>query len=179
MGRDLKLTANFKLSEFTNHDINDYQLSLLQNLANELQVVRNRLQEHKSGNREVSITIISGVRTMEDYKRLLLSGYPSQSSDHFCGLQMNCKPTIGAVDIRVNNCSMNMKNIALFIRSLVLGYDCSFGQVIYEKNPKTGSEWIHLSNDPKLIFRPNIASSIKRSQFLMSLDNGKTYQDLK
>ena len=88
-------------------------------------------------------------------------------------------PTLGAADIQVYNCSLNMKKIALFIKELVTKFDASFGQVIYEKNPKTGNEWIHLGNSPELIFKETVAKSITRKQFLMSTDNGKTYKVLK
>ena len=183
MAKDIKLTENFMLSEFCDpKKVNDYQVELLTVLAKEMQVVRNRLQEFKSGMKPVSILITSGVRTKEDYDRLVKKGYnPSKTSDHFCGYQIYGTPTLGAADIRVYNCSMSTKEIALYIKQLVMNYDVNFGQVIYEKNPKTGAEWIHLGNDPELIFSfsTNIASAIKRKKFLMSTDNGKTYRVLK
>jgi hypothetical protein len=175
---DKKLTSNFKLSEFTKSDPTDYQLSLLKILANELQIVRNRLQEFKEGMKPVYVVITSGVRTKADYDRLVKKGYnPSKTSDHFCGYQTDGNPTLGAADINVYNCSMTTKQIALYIKQLVLSYDVNFGQVIYEKNPATGAEWIHLGNDPELIFKNSI--TVKRKKFLMSLDNGKTYKELK
>ena len=52
-----------------------------------------------------------------------------------------------------------------------------FGQVIYEYNPATKSEWIHLGNDPEQIFSDKVV--VSRKKYLMSLDNGKTYKDFK
>lgn len=178
---DKKLTDNFRLSEFVDPSkVNDFQVAILQVLANELQVVRNRLQEFKSGMKPVCITITSGVRTQADITRLKKQGYnPSENSDHLCGLQTKALPTLGAADIQVYNCSLSMKKIALFIKELVTKFDVDFGQVIYEKNPKNGSEWIHLGNSPSLIFKDTVAKSITRKQFLMSTDNGKSYKVLK
>lgn len=176
--KDEQLSENFKLSEFAKFDLTSYQISLLKILAGEMQIVRNRLQEFKSGSKPVSICVTSGVRTKEDYEKLLKKRYnPSKTSDHFCGYQINGNPTLGAADIIVKNCSLTMKRIALYIKELVLGYDVNFGQVIYERNPATGAEWIHLGNDPELIFKSSI--TLSRNKFLMSLDNGKTFQELK
>lgn len=183
MAKDIKLTENFMLSEFCDpKNVNDYQVELLTVLANELQRVRNLLQNRKSGTKPVTIKITSGVRTKADITRLKKQGYnPSENSDHLCGLQPNGLPTLGAADITVSNCRLSMKEIALYIKDAVEHDLAFFGQVIYEKNPKTGNEWIHLGNDPELIFSfaTNIASAIKRKKFLMSTDNGKTYRALK
>lgn len=183
MAKDIKLTENFKLSEFCDpKKVNDYQIELLTVLAKEMQLVRDLLQDHKSGDKPVTIKITSGVRTNADITRLKKQGYhPSENSDHLCGLQPNGLPTLGAADITVSNCKLSMKEIALLIQSEVNQDHVCFGQVIYEKNPKTGNEWIHLGNDPELIFSfaNNIASVIKRKKFLMSTDNGKTYRALK
>lgn len=183
MAKDIKLTENFKLSEFCDpKKVNDYQVELLTVLANEMQLVRDLLQNHKSGDKAVTINVTSGVRTKADITRLKKQGYnPSENSDHLCGLQPNGLPTLGAADITVSNCKLSMKEIALLIKTEVEEDRICFGQVIYEKNPKTGNEWIHLGNDPDLIFSlgNNIASAIKRKKFLMSTDNGKTYRVLK
>ncbi|MCL4102517.1 hypothetical protein [Fibrobacter sp. HC4] len=93
---DKYLTPNFKLSEFTKSSVTDYQLSLLQLLAKNLQKVRDLLQPYAVSGKRVSISITSGVRTAEDYNRLVKNGYnPSKTSDHFCGLQMAGEPTLG------------------------------------------------------------------------------------
>ena len=176
--KDVQLSKNFKLSEFSKGELTDYQVSLLKILAEELQIVRDKLQWYKAGKKPVCIVITSGVRTKADYDRLVKKGYnPSKNSDHFCGYQMDGNPTLGAADIQVYNCSMTTKKIALYIKELVLGYEANFGQVIYEKNPDTGAEWIHLGNDPELIFKSLV--KVSRKKFLMSLDNGKTYKALK
>lgn len=181
--KDIKLNVNFKLSEFVDltEELTDYQIMLIKLLAGELQELRTRLQEYKSGTKAVTINITSGVRTKRDYDRLKKQGYnPSQTSDHFCGYQMvPGRPTLGAADIKVNNCSLGTKKIALLIKDLVENGILYFGQVIYEKNPATGAEWIHLGNDPQLIFTDLVASTIVRKTFLMSTDNGKTYKALK
>ena len=180
MMKDKKLTNNFKLSEFIKVDPNDYQLALLQLLADNLQLVRDFLQEFALPKKTVSISISSGVRTQADYDRLVKNGYnPSKTSDHFCGLQLLSKPTLGAADIVVKNCSLSMKEIAAKIIQWDKDGLVHFGQVIYEKNPKTGSEWIHLGNDSTLIFNYNFAQVVKRQKYLMSLDNGKTYKAFK
>lgn len=183
MAKDIKLTENFKLSEFCDpKKVTDYQVALLTVLAEQLQRLRNSLQDHRSGDKPVTININSGLRTKADITRLKKQGYnPSENSDHLCGLQPNGLPTLGAADIKVSNCDMSVKEIALFIKKLVEDQKVFFGQVIYEKNPKTGNEWIHLGNDPEKIFNytSNIASAIKRKKFLMSTDNGKTYRALK
>lgn len=183
MAKDINLTDNFKLSEFCDpKKVTDYQVALLTLLAEELQLVRNMLQNYKSGDKPVTIKITSGLRTKADIARLKKQGYnPSENSDHLCGFQPNGLPTLGAADIVVSNCAMSMKEIALLIKSEVEEERLSFGQVIYEKNPKTGNEWIHLGNDPVNIFTftSNISSVIKRKPFLMSTDNGKTYKALK
>ena len=172
---DKKLTTNFKLSEFTKTDPTEYQLTLITILAGEIQKIRDRLQEFKKGTRDVSITITSGVRTQADYDRLKKRGSnPSATSDHFCGLQLTATPTLGAADIQVRNCSMSLKKIAALIIEMDKREEVRLGQIIYEKNPETGSEWIHLGNDWNMIFRDRIP--FKRKKYLMSTDNGKTYK---
>lgn len=173
-----KLTENFSLNEFIKTDPTDYQLQLLQLLADNLQSVRNFLQEFALPKKSVSISINSGVRTEADYERLIKNGYnPSKTSDHFCGYQLQAKPTLGAADISVKNCSLSLKEIAAKIIEWDKNGLVHFGQVIYEKNPKTGGEWIHLGNDPHQIFNFNIV--VERKKYLMSLDNGKTYKAFK
>lgn len=174
-----KLTPNFDLSEFSKIQLNEYQLSLIQLLANNLQIVRDKLQSFKKvPSKNVSITISSGVRTAADYERLKANGHnPSANSDHFCGYQPGARPTLGAADIKVNNCSLSLKDVA----SLMIEWDKSgvvhFGQIIYEFNPATGGCWIHVGNDWKEIFKDGI--KLNRAKYRMSLDNGKTYQEFK
>lgn len=179
--KDINLSKNFKLSEFTSVDQSDYSIALLKLLASQLQIVRNNLQEYaKDKKKQVSISISSGVRTQADYDRLKKSGYnPSETSDHFCGLQLKCKPTLGAADITVSNCSLSLHDIAsMIIYWNIEGY-VNFGQIIFEYNPKTKSAWIHVGNDWNSIFASTFLKdfyNINRKKYLMSLDNGKTYK---
>lgn len=179
--KDINLSKNFKLSEFTSVDQSDYSIALLKLLASQLQIVRNNLQEYaKDKKKQVSISISSGVRTQADYDRLKKSGYnPSETSDHFCGLQLKCKPTLGAADITVSNCSLSLHDIAsMIIYWNIEGY-VNFGQIIFEYNPKTKSAWIHVGNDWNSIFASTFLKDfydINRKKYLMSLDNGKTYK---
>lgn len=179
--KDINLSKNFKLSEFTSVDQSDYSIALLKLLASQLQIVRNNLQEYaKDRKKQVSISISSGVRTQADYDRLKKSGYnPSETSDHFCGLQLKCKPTLGAADITVSNCSLSLHDIAsMIIYWNIEGY-VNFGQIIFEYNPKTKSAWIHVGNDWNSIFASTFLKDfydINRKKYLMSLDNGKTYK---
>jgi len=180
--KDVSLSKNFKLSEFTKNDVTDYALALLKLLASQLQIVRNRLQSYAVDKKKpVSISVHSGVRSEEDYKRLIKNGYnPSKTSDHFCGYQLLSKPTLGAADIKVNNCSLSLQEIANMLIEMNDKGELDAGQIIFEYNPKTKSSWIHFGNDwwrifdANFIFDNNLFKS--RKKYLMSLDNGKTYQ---
>lgn len=180
--KDVSLSKNFKLSEFTKNDVTDYALALLKLLASQLQIVRNKLQSYAVDKKKpVSISIHSGVRSEEDYKRLVKNGYnPSKTSDHFCGYQLLSKPTLGAADIKVNNCSLTLQEIANMLIEMNDKGELDAGQIIFEYNPKTKSSWIHFGNDwwrifdANFIFDNNLFKS--RKKYLMSLDNGKTYQ---
>lgn len=180
--KDVSLSKNFKLSEFTKSDVTDYALALLKLLASQLQIVRNKLQSYAIDKKKpVSISIHSGVRSEEDYKRLIKNGYnPSKTSDHFCGYQLLSKPTLGAADIKVNNCSLTLQEIANMLIEMNDKGELDAGQIIFEYNPKTKSSWIHFGNDwwrifdANFIFDNNLFKS--RKKYLMSLDNGKTYQ---
>lgn len=177
---DKQLTANFKLSEFIKEDPNPYQLALIQKLADNLQIVRDLLQEYAVAGKTVGISISSGVRTASDYNRLVNKGYnPSKTSDHFCGLQLLSKPTIGAADLHITNCKLSYREIAakMIEWNENTKNDLLLGQIIYERNPSSGAEWIHASNDWYNVFETDIAKAINtmRKRYLMSLDNGKTY----
>ena len=170
-----KITRNFDTEEFSSDALNEYQLSLLQILAENLQIVRDKLQDYKKyPKKEVSISITSGVRSTSDYDRLKKAGYhPSKTSDHYFGLQLSSKPTLGAADTVYNNCSLRHEEIARKIIEWEKLGEVHFGQIIYERNPISGAEWIHLGNDPYLIFRPEI--KITRVKYLKSIDGGKNY----
>ena len=150
----VKLTTNFSLNEFTNETVTPYQQSLLQLLANNLQKVRDYLQQFKKDpKKNVCVGISSGVRTQADYDRLVKKGYnPSKTSDHFCGYQLLSKPTLGAADIKVSNCSLKLQEIANLMIEMNKTGELDAGQIIFEYNPKTKSSWIHVSNDWWCIF---------------------------
>ena len=175
----MKLTSNFSLEEFIKTTPTDYQRYLLTLLAKNLQIVRDKLQPFAlNKSKAVSISITSGVRTQDDYNRLIKQGYnPSKTSDHFCGIQLDGNPTLGAADIVVNNCSLSLKDCVKKIIEWNKTNQVNFGQVIYEYNPAIKKAWIHLGNDCSLIFKD--CSFNKRKKYLMSLDNGKTYKDFK
>ena len=59
--------------------------------------------------------------------------------------------------------------------------ELAVGQVIFEYNPKSGASWLHIGNDWTKIFNTDFIEEYKvfntRKKYLMSLDNGKTYQE--
>ena len=140
-----------------------YQKTLITNLAENQQVIRNELP---SG---AYMKITSGVRTLADYDRLINAGYnPSKTSDHNCGVSIPLKPDV---------VSPGMSIWDLFKLSFRLTKEgmCDFGQIIYEKNPANGSEWIHYGNSLKSLFSEQIVEMIGRQKFMQSLDGGRTY----
>lgn len=175
-----KLAKNFSLSEFAKADVTPYTLSLLKLLASQLQIIRNALQEYAIDKKKaVTISVQSGVRVNGDYERLVKAGYnPSKTSDHFCGLQMLSKPTLGAADFKVTNCSLKLYEVADLIMKMNKDGKLDVGQVIYEYNPKKKSDWIHIGNDWNRVFNAEFLKDFykfTRKKYLMSLDNGKTY----
>ena len=175
----MKLTPNFSLEEFIKVTPTDYQRYLLTLLAKNLQIVRDKLQPFAlNKSKAVSMSITSGVRTQDDYNRLVKQGYnPSKKSDHFCGVQLDGNVTLGAADVIVNNCSLSLKDCVKKIIEWDKTNQVNFGQVIYEYNPATKKDWIHLGNDWNEVFKDS--SFVSRKKYLMSLDNGKTYVDFK
>lgn len=181
--KDVKLTENFKLSEFIKSEPNYYQRSLISTLAGQLQLVRNELNKiltfRKDKAKPLTMTITSGVRTNEDYNRLVAKGYnPSKTSDHFCGVQIQGTPTLGAADVVFGNLGVTYEKLYSKLVELCDSYKFNFGQIILEHNPATKVYWIHFGNDPSLIFDFNISRQIKgyRVKYLVSKDNGKTYE---
>ena len=169
-----QLTKNFNLSEFTGtKNVTEYQISLLQILANNLQIARDSAQQFvKKGCISVVFKINNSVRYTDDVARLKAQGYnPSTTSDHFCGLQTICKPTIGAADVGILNASISLRELTAFFIDMDMKGLINFGQIIYEMGSASG--WIHFGNSPKLVFQEGIYCP--RTKYLMSLDNGKTY----
>jgi len=159
-----------------------YQKMMIINLAENLQIVRDKMPTGSY------MKVTSGVRLLSDYSRLKSAGYnPSETSDHNCGVSIPLRKdtdkfkkfgetynfSIGAADI----VPIGMSVLDLFKLSFRLIKEgmCNFGQVIYESNPKNGSEWIHYGNDPADFFSKKIVKLINRQKFLQSLDGGKTY----
>lgn len=185
-----KITSNFYYYEFrpkarpkTWIPTNDYQRMLMENLAQNLQIVRSAMPEN------TSLQITSGLRAPADFKRLKKAGYnPSPTSDHNFGnavpLKINTAkykkygPTynfsVGAADC----VSKGMDVIDLFHLAIDLTNNkkCRFGQIIYEKNPATGAEWVHFGGDPGYVFSDEIVKFLNRIQFLESLDGGRNYK---
>lgn len=175
-GSDYKVAPNFSVKEFVKeHRLSEYQFGLVSILASELQKVRDLLQEFSSNGKNVTVNITSGVRDMADYDRLVRKGYnPSRTSDHFCGLQMGSKETVGAADVTFGNCRLSTREVFGRIVQWVKEGKVKFGQVIYEKGR---SEWIHLGNALDSIYSNEMVKHMSRKKFLISLDNGKTYQE--
>ena len=182
------ITPNFSYYEFRPkgapsswYPESDYRKFLIDMLATNMQVVRNHVP---SG----GIKITSGVRTLSDYDRLVSQGYkPSKTSDHYCGTAVPLKTSdkkyskygetynfaVGAADgVPTKISARKLFEIAY---RLVKEEMCKFGQVIYEENPKNGSEWVHFGNSLDYVFNFDIIKKIGRVQFMQSLDGGRTY----
>lgn len=185
-----KITKNFSFYEFrpkgrpkTWLPSNEYQKKLIVELAQNLQIVRTAMP------RRTWMQITSGLRALADYDRLVRSGYrPSKTSDHNCGNAIRLStgsrkfkkygPTynfsVGAADIVPRGFSA----IGLFLlaKEMTEVKECNFGQVIYEKNPRNGAEWVHFGADPSFVFSDEIVEFISRTQFMQSLNGGRSYQ---
>lgn len=183
------ITKNFSFYEFrpkgqpkTWKPNSFYQKILLENLAKNLQVIRNHTPEGSY------MKITSGVRLLSDYERLRNKGYyPSKTSDHNCGVSIKLDKgshkfkkfgetynfSIGAADV----VPVNLKVWDLFKLSFRLTKEsmCDFGQIIYERNPLNGSEWVHYGNSLKPFFNKKIIDLIAKIQFMKSIDGGKSY----
>ena len=185
-----RITKNFSFYEFrpkgkpkTWLPTVDYQRRLIINLATNLQIVRSAMPKGSH------IQITSGVRSADDYTRLIKSGYnPSKTSDHNYGnavsLAINSKkykkygPTynfsVGAADCVSHG--FRPYDLFLLAKEMTQVGSCSFGQIIYEENPRTRAQWVHFGGDPSFVFSNNTIDFIKRTKFLMSYDGGKSYQ---
>jgi hypothetical protein len=179
-----KLSRNLSIKEFTGSMPSDYQLSFMKIIAGNIQKLRDSLNSQEASSwktdisKDIQISINNGLRTIDDYNRLLAKGYnPSKSSDHFFGLSpFFPKPSLGAADISLVNCKKDLWEVHEFIISLYKKGVVKFGQIIYEKGKN--NPWIHLGNDWTDIFSSNITGNT-RQRFLVSMDNGKTYQERK
>ena len=180
----MQLTKNFKSEEF-GKNLTPYQEKLIDILAVELQRVRNYINSEACSDfkvnkkKDIGMVITSGVRTKEDYDSLVARGYnPSKTSDHFCGYSLTGNPTLGAADVILTNFNGDYKGL---FNKLVwkCGNEFHFGQLILEYNPANKRYWFHFGNDPERIYGFLTDKVITRKKFLISNDNGKTYQEFK
>lgn len=185
-----KITENFSFWEFKPKNArktwmpsSEYQKDMIRNLAESLQIVRSSMP------RDAWMQITSGVRSADDFERLKKAGYhPSETSDHNFGYAVPLSkgtakykkygPTynfaIGAADVVPKGIKVTeLFSIAMSRTKAGL---CHFGQVIYEKNPSTGAEWVHFGADPRPFFSPHIIRFLNRVQFMQSLNGGKSYE---
>lgn len=188
----MQLSKNFWLKEFTKlpePSITPIQIYLLKSLCEDvLQPIRNFLG--------CRIKVTSGLRTAKDRARLKAAGYNvSETSDHDFGETVPLSRTskiarfggfysysVGAGDIMP-----------------VCGAEAAFWKLRQYFNPLTGElnlpeqiikvgqlilehgrgYWIHTSNPATLIYSEVFAQKfLKKSPFLISLDNGRTYQSV-
>ncbi len=183
------ITKNFSNYEFRPKESprswspdNKYQRILLRILVENLQIIRNEIPPG------ASMGVTSGVRSLSDFDRLTLSGYkPSKTSDHNFGssIRLDCNNrkfktfgstynfSIGACDIVPTRISA-WDLFKLSFRIVKEGM-CNFGQIIYERNPSKGWEWVHYGNDPSEFFSEEIVKMINRQKFMKSIDGGETY----
>jgi len=184
------ITKNFSYYEFRPHGTpkswlptSEYQKLLVDTLAENLQTVRSEMPS------DSWMKITSGVRTLSDYQRLKNAGYkPSKTSDHNFGVSIPLDKhtskykkfgdtynfSVGAVDVQPSG--MSTKDLFNLSVKLVQGNQCDFGQVIYEYDPNTGAEWVHYGNSLAELFTYVIVDMINRTQFMKTLDGGRTYQ---
>ena len=186
----MDLSTNFQFKEFTSVPLNEIpqiQVFMLKNLTiNLLEPIRDFLR--------CSIEITCGIRTMEDVKRLIAKGYhPSESSDHYFGsafplnnpkkIQIYGKEyaySVGAADV-VPACGAKIafeklrpyfksNTNEIWLPSKML----KVGQLILEKG---NDYWLHISNPATILYEKSFVERyLKRRPFLISLDNGESYQ---
>jgi len=141
-------------------------------LALTLQTIRDSIGGHP-------IRITGGMRTVASSANIAASGgAPSSTSDHFFAENPAIPLSVGAVDIISAG---PLSTWEFFNRILMLKYNgiIQTGQLLLEHNPDTGSTWVHLANDPRLLL--SSADLAKRSANSVSLvamspDNGKTFK---
>ncbi|MDR2999945.1 MAG: hypothetical protein LBU89_01665 [Fibromonadaceae bacterium] len=171
----MRLQTNFQLAEFTKTAWNKLdkrtQIQLIA-LANTLQAIRTAIGR--------PIVVSSGVRSLDDYKRLQTQGLnPSATSDHFFGAEVprtNSAPyklALGAADIVCP--SMPAVEFYNFIAKMRYEGKIQTGQLLLEKNK---TMWLHIANHPDPFLLPE--EKVQRTERSLggmgySLDNGKTF----
>lgn len=188
----MQLSENFYLKEFTKLPqalITPVQMFLLKSLCEDvLQPIRNFLG--------CRIKVTNGLRTATDRERLKAAGYNvSETSDHDFGETVALSRTskiarfggfysysVGAGDI-IPACGAEAAYWKLrpyfdpVTGELNLpAQNINVGQLILEHGK---TYWIHASNPATLVYTNVFAQKfLKKSPFLISLDNGRTYQSV-
>jgi hypothetical protein len=194
----MKLSNHFWYNEFSDRDhavLTPVQIHMVSHICNEiLEPIRSYLSEVFLD--EVKMRVVSGIRFPSDHNRLRKQGFnPSETSDHMYGNIVKLRNpikirrygkyfqySVGAVDIMPSCGAKEAWDVLLpkFDRdksciNLING-PIEIGQVILEKRQ---SYWLHISNPKNLIYRQFVAENfLKREPFLMSNNNGKTYQPI-
>jgi len=186
----MQLSTNFYLREFTKYpriEIPPIKIFLLEALCQGiLQPIRDFLR--------CPIKVTNGIRFDGDYERLIKAGYhPSETSDH--GFQDCVSLTshkkiarfgkeyaysVGAADI-VPACGAEVAFARMreFFEPITCelklpAQNIEVGQMILEHGK---SYWLHVSNPATVIYDGLFVQRyLKKTPFLISLDNGKTYQ---
>lgn len=189
----MRISENFNLREFVaeGRDITPIQAFMLQNLCIKiLEPIRAFLN--------CPMAITSGMRFPSDINRLRKSGYnPSETSDHLFGNLVRVSSlkkkaiygnyysfSVGACDT-VPSCGalqawnklkpyFDIANgiINLPVRNSI--HPIKIGQLILEQNEN--GHWLHISNSQSILYSDAfIAKYLKKIPFLISEDNGKTY----
>ena len=178
------MTKNFTIKEFvaTGYPEQDTlkERFMLDCLVANLQFIRDELN--------TPIFITNTYRNRSKYLDMLHKGYfPSETSDHFFGQRMPVTNpdkvkkygkwfdlSCGAVDFKCADMSTSFKKIVQMSKT---GY-IKTGQLILEYG--NGSQWIHMSNSPDIIYSAGMAAIIPhRNQYQYSLDGGQNYIEFK
>jgi hypothetical protein len=142
------------------------------------------------------ISINDCYRTSEKYDSMLLdqSCNPSATSDHFWGQSIPLSDPLlkakfgsyytfsaGAVDFRipsVQDMALLFEKIVSMDRVGVINAGQCILEAAYDSNKKMTKQWIHVSNPRTLVYTQTFIKSfgINKTKYLVSNDNGKTYQ---
>ncbi|MCL2281921.1 MAG: hypothetical protein FWC26_01220, partial [Fibromonadales bacterium] len=126
---------------------------------------------------ELPVTIAGGIRTAASSLTIQKAGgRPSSTSDHFYGENPAVPLAVGAVDIKCPG--MYIIDFFNLILKLKREGEIRTGQLLLEHNPATGSWWVHMANDPRLVLSPEDLAKRSNSSINLvaySSDNGKTF----
>ncbi|MDR3001149.1 MAG: hypothetical protein LBU89_07785, partial [Fibromonadaceae bacterium] len=165
------LTQNFKVKEFLTgpnppkwDDLSERVQGQIKELANMLQTIRDAVKK--------PISISSGLRTLEDYNRMVKNKLnPSKKSDHFFGQTVDGYSLgLGAVDITCKG----MDTIAFYNLILKMKYEGKIkcGQLLLEKNK---TFWVHIANHWGNWLKEKERESRSLNDNGYSLNNGKSF----